>query len=122
MIDHIGHAMDVCGDDRVGIGSDWGVTNTPAPMLARLSTEVRTRGFRPEHQFDFASTTDGFEDWSSGFPRITSGLLRAGLSQEAIKGILGENFHRFYERVIAEAVLARPGRLLRAGGGGYLVG
>lgn len=102
MIDHIRHVIDVCGNDRVGIGSDWGVTNTPAPMLARLRTEARTRGFRAEHQFDFTSTTDGFEDWSSGFPRITSALLRAGLSREAIKGILGENFCRFYERVIAE--------------------
>lgn len=103
MIEHIRHAMDVCGDDRVGIGSDWGVTGTPAPMLARLSTEARSRGFRSEHQFDFASTTDDFEEWSSGFPRITRALRRAGLSVDATKGVLGENFCRFYERVITEA-------------------
>lgn len=103
MVEHIRHAMDICGNDRVGIGSDWGVTSTPAPMLARLSAEAGLRGFRAEHQFDFTRTTDGFEEWSRGFPRITGALLGAGLSVDATKGILGENFCRFYERVIAKA-------------------
>lgn len=103
MAEHIRHAMNVCGNDRVGIGSDWGVTGTPAPVLARLRSEAQSRGFREEHQFDFASTTDGFEEWSSGFPRITSALLGAGLSVDLIKGVLGRNFCRFYERVAGEA-------------------
>jgi membrane dipeptidase len=103
MSEHIRHAMDVCGNERVGIGSDWGVTRTPAPMLARLTAEARSRGFREEHQFDFTGTTDGFEEWSSGFPRITHALLSTGLSAETTKGILGGNFCHYYERVIAVA-------------------
>ena len=103
MADHILHALDLCGQDRVGIGSDWGVAQAPEPMLARLRAEARSRGFREEHQFDFASTTDGFERWSAGFPRITQALIDAGLPATAIKGVLGESFCRFYERVTAAA-------------------
>ncbi|HEX6520503.1 MAG TPA: membrane dipeptidase [Streptosporangiaceae bacterium] len=103
MADHILHAVDLCGQDRVGIGSDWGVAKAPEPMLARLRAEARSRGFREEHRFDFASTTDGFERWSVGFPRITQALIDAGLPATAIKGVLGENFCRFYERVTAAA-------------------
>lgn len=103
MADHILHALDLCGQDQVGIGSDWGVAQAPEPMLARLRAEARSRGFREEHQFDFASTTNGFERWSAGFPRITQALIDAGLPATAIKGVLGESFCRLYERVTAAA-------------------
>lgn len=99
MAEHLLHAMDICGENQVGIGSDWGVARAPEPMLTRLRAEARSRGFREEHQFDFASTTDGFERWSAGFPRITQALFDADLSAAAIKAVLGESFCRFYERV-----------------------
>lgn len=101
MAEHILHAIDICGPDQVGIGSDWGVASSPRPVLARLRAEARTRGFREEHNFDFASTTDGFERWSAGFPRITQTLLDTGLPAGTIQGVLGGSFCRFYERVIA---------------------
>jgi membrane dipeptidase len=103
MAEHIRHALDICGEAGVGIGSDWGVADPPKPMLTRLRAESRSRGFSEEHQFDFADTTDGFERWSSGFPGITQSLVTAGLSAAAIKGVLGGNFCHFYERVIAGA-------------------
>lgn len=101
MVEHILHAMDICGGEQVGIGSDWGVARAPDPIVTKLRAEARSRGFREEHQFDFASTTDGFERWSAGFPQITQALIGAGLSATAIKGVLGENFCRVYERVNA---------------------
>ena len=103
MTRHILHAIDICGDEHVGIGSDWGVARAPGPMLARLRAEATARGFREEHQFDFASTTDGFERWSAGFPKITQALIGASLSMAVIKGVLGGSFCRFYERVTAVA-------------------
>lgn len=103
MTEHILHAIDICGDEHVGIGSDWGVAKAPGPMLARLRAEAVARGFREEHQFDFASTTDGFERWSAGFPKITQALIGAGPPAAVIKGVLGGNFCRFYERVTAAA-------------------
>jgi membrane dipeptidase len=103
MTRHILHAIDICGDEHVGIGSDWGVARAPGPMLARLRAEAMARGFREEHQFDFASTTDGFERWSVGFPKISQALIGTGLPVGVIKGVLGANFCRFYERVTAVA-------------------
>lgn len=101
MTEHILHAVEVCGHEQVGIGSDWGVAHAPEPILARLRSEARSRGFREEHQFDFLHTTDGFERWSSGFPRVTQAMIDASLPAVIIKGVLGDNFCRFYERVVA---------------------
>jgi membrane dipeptidase len=99
MTEHILHALDICGEAGVGIGSDWGVKGSPVPVLTRLRSESRSRGFRERRQFDFAHITDGFERWSVGFPRITRSLVTTGLSDAAIKGVLGGNFCNFYERV-----------------------
>ncbi len=99
MTEHILHALDICGEEGVGIGSDWGVTDSPTSVLTRLRAESRSRGFRKQRQFDFAHTTDGFERWSAGFPKITQSLVTAGLSAPAITGVLGGNFCNFYERV-----------------------
>jgi membrane dipeptidase len=109
MAEHILHAINTCGENQVGIGSDWGVGQAPEPMMTRLRAEARSRGFREEHQFDFASTTEGFERWSAGFPRITQALIGAALSATAIQGVLGGNFCRFYEQVTAASGQHRAG-------------
>jgi hypothetical protein len=68
MAQHIQHVMNIGGEQHVGIGSDWGVASSPEPVMNRLRAEARNRGFREEHGFDFASITDGFEQWSADFP------------------------------------------------------
>jgi membrane dipeptidase len=62
IIDHIDHAVRICGTDHVGIGSD----------------------------FDGAFMPAGMED-ASNFPRLTDGLLRRGYAEADIRKILGEN-------------------------------
>ncbi len=101
MIEHIVHAMDLAGTGNVGIGTDWGVARTPEPVLRRLRAEARSRGFREEHNFDFADKTEGFEQWSAGFPRITQALLNALIPEHTIKRVLGGNFCDFYARVLS---------------------
>ena len=54
---HIIHALEVAGTHAVGIGSDWGVPNTPPQLLERLQGSAACQGFRPEHRFEFTART-----------------------------------------------------------------
>lgn len=94
--DHVLHAVDVCGPQNVGIGTDWGVEQSPELTRRRLQIEARRRGFRAEDDFDFLTRTRGFETWTTGFPRITEALLARGLDKATVIGILGQNFARYF--------------------------
>jgi membrane dipeptidase len=72
-VDHIEHVMKVAGRGAVGLGTDFdGIDDPP----------------------------EGLEDVSK-LPRITEELLRRGHSEEEVRGVLGENFLRFWERANA---------------------
>ncbi len=69
-VDHLEHAMKLA-PGGVGIGSDFdGVDDPPI----------------------------GFDDVAA-YPRVTKELLRRGHSDEEVRGVLGENFLRFFQRV-----------------------
>ncbi len=73
VVDHIEHAMKVGGPQAVGIGTDYdGIEDPPT----------------------------GLEDVSK-LPRLTEELLRRGHSEEEVRGVLGENFLRFWEKAEA---------------------
>ena len=73
VVDHIEHVMQIGGTASVGLGSDFdGIEDPPV----------------------------GLEDVSK-LPKLTEELLRRGHSEEVVRGILGENFLRFWERVEA---------------------
>jgi membrane dipeptidase len=75
-VDHIEHVIQVAGPEAVGLGTDFdGIQDPP----------------------------EGLEDVSM-LPRITEELLRRGHSEKVVRGVLGLNFLRFFERV--EAVSA----------------
>ena len=73
IIDHIDHMVSVAGVDHVGLGSD----------------------------FDGATMPEGMEDCTK-VPLITDELLRRGYSETDIRKILGENFMRVMEEVLAD--------------------
>jgi membrane dipeptidase len=80
-VDHIERILRVAGPGSAGLGTDFdGITDPP----------------------------DGLEDVSK-LPKITEELLRRGHSEEEARGVLGENFLRFWERALAarRAVPAR---------------
>lgn len=99
-VNHVQHALDVCGPENVGIGSDWGVEHSPEVTRRRLQTEAAARGFRPADEFDFAATTKGFKNWTDGFPRLTAALLAAGLGEPTVRGVLGANFARYFAMAV----------------------
>ena len=72
-MDHIEHVMKIAGPRAVGLGTDYdGIEDPPR----------------------------GLEDVSK-LPVLTEELLRRGHSEEEVRGVLGENFLRFWERADA---------------------
>jgi len=81
-VDAIEHAIAVAGPGAVGLGTDFdGIPDPPA----------------------------GLEDVSN-LPRLTEELLRRGHSEAEVRGVLGENFLRFFARVeeVARSLAAEP--------------
>ena len=81
-VDHIEHVMRVGGPAAAGLGTDFdGIEDPP----------------------------EGLDDVSM-LPRITEELLRRGHDPDAIRGVLGENFLRFFSRVetVARSLASEP--------------
>jgi len=73
VVDHIERILKVGGPRAAGLGTDFdGIEDPP----------------------------DGLEDVGK-LPRLTEELLRRGHSEEVVRGVLGENFLRFWERAHA---------------------
>ncbi|HWL65050.1 MAG TPA: membrane dipeptidase [Actinomycetota bacterium] len=95
-IAHFERIVELAGPEHVGIGTDWGQV-VPKTLIDLLHEEVRRFGFRPEHRVDFGAQTRGFETWEK-WPNITAALVERGYSDNEIKGFLGTNFLRVFER------------------------
>jgi membrane dipeptidase len=81
VVDHIERVMKVGGPQAAGLGTDFdGIEDPPA----------------------------GLEDVSK-LPKLTEELLRRGHSEEEVRGVLGENFLKFWDRAEA-AKKAMPAR------------
>jgi membrane dipeptidase len=73
VVDHIERVMKLAGPQAVGLGSDFdGIDDPPA----------------------------GLEDVSK-MPELTEELLRRGHPEEEVRGVLGDNFLKFWDRVEA---------------------
>jgi membrane dipeptidase len=104
VVAHIEHAVEVCGEDHVGIGTDGSVT--PIDDLdaykARLAKEVGDRrqagisaaGERPD-TLPFVVDLRGVGQ----FHELASRLARRGHSSARIEKILGRNFLRYATEV-----------------------
>jgi membrane dipeptidase len=97
MLDHIDHIASLVGPEHVAIGSDWPMQQSKASLLRLRAIEERI-GFRPEHRIDWPVNLVGLDDYRD-FPNLTRGLVSRGHSDEAIRGILGENFLRVFAAV-----------------------
>ena len=80
VVDHIERVMKIGGPQSVGLGTDFdGIDDPPA----------------------------GLEDVSK-LPRLTEELLRRGHSEDEVRGVLGENFLRFWDRAEAARKAMEP--------------
>ncbi len=104
VIAHIDHAVNVCGEDHVGIGTDGSVTSIDdlEAYKVRLAKEIAARraagisaaGERPD-TFPFVVDLRGVNQ----FRDLADGLQRRGYTSGRIEKILGRNFLRFANEV-----------------------
>jgi membrane dipeptidase len=81
-VDHIERVMKIAGPGAVGLGTDFdGIDDPP----------------------------EGLEDVSK-LPKLTEELLRRGHSEEEVRGVLGENFLRFFSKVeaVSKSLASEP--------------
>jgi membrane dipeptidase len=100
--EHVEHAVDIVGPDRVGIGTDFGNVDAGAPDV--YVEEARERAVDAGFPQGYGEGYGGgfgemqrYSDW----PAIRHGLAER-FDDETVTGILGENFRSFWERVVGE--------------------
>jgi membrane dipeptidase len=100
-VDHLDHAIDVVGPDRVGVGTDF--THVDASAPARYLADARA------HAVD-AGFPEGYgEGYGGGFGEfrryqdwpVLRERLEARYDDGVVRGVLGENFLSFWERATA---------------------
>ena len=96
-LQHLNHAVKVCGEDHVGIGSDVPFLHVGEEELAelkRVTTERKATGIaapgedRPAYIPDLNSERK--------LELVTDALLKGGYKSAAIEKILGGNFKRVF--------------------------
>ena len=99
---HVEHAVDTCGEDHVGVGSDNSITPTVADeayMTALFAfADERARlgiGAPREHEVLFV---EGLNT-PDRMLKIAEGLLERGHSEARVQKIIGGNFRRLFEEV-----------------------
>jgi membrane dipeptidase len=90
VLDHVEYITSMVGAEHVAIGTDW-----PLPMPA---SAIRT--IYQDYPYDYTRTLVGFGDLRD-WPNITRGLVARGYGDDAIRGILGENFLRVLGEVVS---------------------
>jgi len=104
VVAHIEHALKVCGEDHVGLGTDGGITTVDDLGLyqtaldkehnERVAAGIAAKGERSD-TYPFTVDLRGVDQF-----RQLQGLLAArGVSARVIDKILGLNFVRYAERV-----------------------
>jgi len=104
---HIEHAIDVCGEDHVGIGTDGGIP--PLDLTPDYRDYWRTEVYEPRVQSGVVAPNEGADIFNyvpeynsvDRYHRIGDDLVRRGHSTARVEKILGANFARLYGQVWA---------------------
>jgi membrane dipeptidase len=104
VVAHIEHAVDVCGEDHVGIGTDGPVTaiddleayktHLAAEIAARRAAGISATGERPD-SFPFVVNLRGVQQ----FRELADRLQQRGYTTGRIEKILGRNFLRYAQDI-----------------------
>ena len=101
-IKHMTHALDVCGEDHVGIGSDTSFDTVDLSAEARaewdqVSAARRAAGVAAPEE-DRMPFTEGLNRADRSLV-IAEALLRRGYSERVVEKVLGANFVRAFREI-----------------------
>ncbi|MGH3384429.1 MAG: dipeptidase [Nocardioidaceae bacterium] len=88
LVDHVEHIAGLVGTEHVGLGADFPTSDGPRP--------AREQRFPRKHE-----QLAGFEEIDQ-LATLTTALLRRGLDESEVAGILGGNFARVLRDVLAQ--------------------
>ena len=103
VVDHVEHILNLVGAEHVGIGTDWGKPYYNALTWTSAMVSEGAKGFdwvawRPQDRFDPNMQVHGMETWDL-WPNLTAALLRRGIPESTVVGIVGGNFLRVFREV-----------------------
>lgn len=102
LVDHIAHAIEVAGEDHVGLGPDF--VREYFCMVGELHGGTTASGVR------FTETIEGLGSVAD-LPSLTAAMLERGLDPPVVRKVLGDNFLRVLRQVLVDDELesaARP--------------
>jgi membrane dipeptidase len=104
LIRHIEHAVDVCGEDHVGLGTDGSISGVPLTDAFRAyhkkNVEARQKAgvSAPGESADVLTIVIEYND-PLRFLHLANDLQRRGWSDARIEKLLGANFARLFAEV-----------------------
>jgi len=104
LIRHIEHAVNVCGEDHVGLGTDGSISGVPLTdayrAAFRKNVEVRQKaGYgAPGESADVLTIVPEYND-PLRFDRLANDLAHRGWAEGRIDKLLGANFARLFAEV-----------------------
>jgi membrane dipeptidase len=104
LIRHLEHAVNVCGEDHVGIGTDnpllgFEINDQSRKEQREFYEDRAKRGIAaPGEAPDVFNMVDGYND-ADRYERLTSDLARRGWSATRTEKVLGGNFLRLFGEV-----------------------
>ena len=106
LLRHIEHAVNVCGEDHVGIGTDnpflgYTINEETRAEHRRFYEDRARRGIAaPGEAADVLNLVEGYNS-GDRYDRIGADLKRRGWSTARIEKVLGNNFVRLFDEVWA---------------------
>jgi membrane dipeptidase len=104
LLRHLDHAVNVCGEDHVGIGTDnplmgYTIDDEARKQQREFFEERRKRGIAaPGEAPDVFNLVEGYNDVFR-YDRLAADLKRRGWSSARVDKVLGDNFVRLFGEV-----------------------
>ncbi|HEU5138863.1 MAG TPA: membrane dipeptidase [Bacillales bacterium] len=97
VLDHIDYVVQLVGEDHVGIGTDWPMSDVTWSLVYFKENIAPRLGFAKGNG-PSTETVTGLEKYSY-FINFTRGLVKRGYSDESIRKMIGGNWLRVFEEV-----------------------
>ena len=97
VMDQIDYAVNLCGIDHVGIGTDWPMSEVMASLVYLRDVLSLQMGFLPGDG-PAEETVEGLTEYRQ-FINFARGMVARGYGEDDIKKLLGGNWLRVFREV-----------------------